>query len=122
MMEIYNKLSECEALRNDLERFVGDKIDEDVMTQLVVHLIRTYCRMRGKDFCRQLMTTNFSNLGKGIRPTMAVLSDKQSYQVVKNEKKENESNESSDEYNDFSILTQSLIESSSDDDNIIIHI
>ena len=34
MMEIYNKLSECEALRNDLECFVGDKIDEDVMTQL----------------------------------------------------------------------------------------
>ena len=66
-------------VRQCVQQVMDSTIDNDVMDDLVSYLIQTYCRMRGKDFCRQIMATNFKNLGKGIRPTMAVLSDKSSY-------------------------------------------
>ena len=60
----------------------GDKILSDIMDELITCLVRTYCCMGGNDFFRQIMSTEFGNLGKGKRPTLAVLSDKKSY--VKN--------------------------------------
>ena len=36
--------------------------------------------MRGKDFCRNILSTNLSNLGEGVWPTFAVFLDKLSYQ------------------------------------------
>ena len=54
-------------------------IDNDIMDDLVTYLMQTYCRMRGKDFCHNILATNFKNLGKDIRLTMALLLDKSSY-------------------------------------------
>lgn len=54
----------------------SDTIDNDIIDNLVVYLIQTYCRMGGKDFCCQIMATYFKNLGKGVRPTLVVLPDK----------------------------------------------
>ena len=51
-----------------------DVVEDKIMDEPVGYLVRTYCRMRGKDFCRNMMATNFKNLGKGVRPTLAVLS------------------------------------------------
>jgi len=38
-------------------------VKDDALDDLVLYLVRTYCQMRGKDFCRNLMATNFNNLG-----------------------------------------------------------
>ena len=53
------------------------EVDDDVMLDLVKVMTRSYCRMRGKDFVRKYMQHNFKNknLGKGIRPTLAIISD-----------------------------------------------
>ena len=51
----------------------GDTISSDVMDKLIAYLVRTYYHMRGKDFYRQIMATEFGNLGKGIHPTLARL-------------------------------------------------
>ena len=55
----------------------GDDTGDDALQLLVTHMTRTYCRMRGKDFVRKYMQRGFknSNLGKGIRPTLAVISN-----------------------------------------------
>ena len=73
---VHNKLIKSSELRNGIKHLMNERVDDDVMIDLVSHLVKTYCRMRGKDFCHQLMTTDFSNLGKGIRLTLAVLLDK----------------------------------------------
>lgn len=43
----------------------------------MVHMTRTYCRMRGKDFVQKFMQQGFknNNLGKGICPTLAIISN-----------------------------------------------
>ena len=66
-------------LRWDNSNYDTSEMNDDIMDDLVQYLIGTYCRMRGKDFCSQIMATDFKNLGKGFRPTIAVLSDKLSY-------------------------------------------
>jgi len=53
-----------------------DELEDEIMDDLVAYLVRTYCGMRGKEFCRNIMAINFTNLGKGVRPTFAVLLDK----------------------------------------------
>ena len=81
VQRVYQNLCESTSLRMRIEGILDsdDGIDEEVMDMLVLYLVQTYCRMRDKDYCRQIMTTEFKNLGKGVRPTMAVLSDKLSY-------------------------------------------
>ena len=82
VQRVYQNLCKSTSLRMCIEGILysDDAIDEEVMDMLVLYLVQTYCRMRGKDYCRQIMTTEFKNLGKGVRPTMAVLSDKLSYE------------------------------------------
>ena len=77
---VYNNLSSSIGLQKCIEKVIGDNNSfEETRDDLVAYLVWTYCHMRGKDFCRHIMATNFLNLGKGIRPTLAVLSDKNSY-------------------------------------------
>ena len=83
IQQVYQYLCECADVRLQLQMIIlADNTDEDTMNELVLYLVQTYCRMRGKDFCRQIMSTDFKNLGKGVRPTLAVLSDKKSYTKV----------------------------------------
>ena len=39
----------------------SDDADDDIFLELVVHLTRSYCRMRGKDFVRKYMQFGFKN-------------------------------------------------------------
>ena len=75
VQRVYQNLCESTSLRMCIEGILDsdDGIDKEVMDMLVLFLVQTYCRMRGKDYCRQIMTTEFKDLGKGVRPTMAVL-------------------------------------------------
>ena len=111
VQRVYQSLCESIPLRKYIERILDsdDAVDEEVMDMLVLYLVQTYCRMRGKDFCRQVMATNFRNLGKGVRPTLAVLSDKLSY-----EKKEKVN---TDEYNLFNNITSFFASNDIQDDS-----
>ena len=77
---VYNALSSSRNVIALVNTFcVGGcgEVDDDVMLDLVKVMTRSYCRMRGKDFVRKYMQHNFKNknLGKGIRPTLAIISD-----------------------------------------------
>ena len=79
---VYIELSSNQNVRMLVRLFAcgGDNIDEindDMMDDLVVHMVKSYCRMRGKDFVRKFMQHGFKNknLGKGIRPTLAIVSN-----------------------------------------------
>ena len=80
---ITNVYGELSSNPNDLRLirsfYIGgsDTPNDDTFSELVVRLTRSYCRMRGKDFVRKYMQFGFKNknLGKGIRPTLAVISN-----------------------------------------------
>ena len=42
-----------------------DETDDDTIRDLVIHMTRTYCQMRGKDFVRQYMRLGFKNKNLG---------------------------------------------------------
>lgn len=78
--QVYNELSTNIHVMSLIVTFnVGglDEADEEMIRDLVIHMTRTYCWMRGKDFVRKYMQLGFKNknLGKGICPTLAVISN-----------------------------------------------
>ena len=122
-MHVHDKLNECNALRDDIINMIGEDTEENVVSELISHLVRTYCRMRGKDFCRQLMATDFTNLGKGVRPTMAVLSDKKTYKSMKiHDTSNGNKNKDNAEYHNFNNLAETFTtdENENDHDNTTI--
>ena len=68
-----------------------------VLNDLVVHMTRSYCRMRGKDFVRKYMQHGFKNknLGKGIRPTLAIISNPEVRRALAAAKQQTATNETS---------------------------
>ena len=77
---VYNALSSSRNVIALVNTFcVGGcgEVDDDVMLDLVKVMTRSYCRMRGKDFVTKFMQHSFKNknLGKVIRPTLAIISD-----------------------------------------------
>lgn len=54
-----------------------DNIEDETMNELTRYLCRTYVRMRGKDFVRNLMAIEFSNLTKALRSQLAAKSQPQ---------------------------------------------
>lgn len=68
-----------------------DNENEEVgIREVISYMTRTYCRMRGKDFVRNLMAIEFDNLTKAHRSQMAAISKK------KGKKKSKESNNEKD--------------------------
>jgi len=77
---VYQELLSTVNVRSAAMSFVsGDSVqaDDQDMQDLTIHMTRTYCRMRGKDFVRKHMQGGFKNknIGKGIRPTLAIISN-----------------------------------------------
>ena len=77
---VYGELSSNKNAKALISTFGhGDcnEADDETMVELIVHLTRTYCRMRGKDFVRKYMQHGFKNknLGKSIRLTLAIISN-----------------------------------------------
>ena len=91
-----------------MSKLFDDEIeDEIVLAEAVLFMCRTYCRMRGKDFSRNLMATEFNNLGKALRSTVAVKADSKTYadkhkhkknSKSKSKNKEDETNEEEEAY------------------------
>ena len=90
-----------------MSKLFDDEIeDEIVLAEAVLFMCRTYCRMRGKDFSRNLMATEFNNHGKALRSTVAVKADSKTYadkhkhkkNSSKSKNKEDETNEEEEAY------------------------
>ena len=88
---VYTELSNNTFVSAAIMQFtIGvDNVQSDLQNKLTLHMTRTYCRMRGKDFARKMMQTGFreKNLGKGIRPTVAIISDPKLRLLAKNKEK-----------------------------------
>ena len=77
---VYNELSSSHNVTELIWSFSHGgcgEVEDNVLHDLVKHMTRLYCRMRGKGFVRKYMQHTFKNknLGKGIRPTLAIISD-----------------------------------------------
>lgn len=79
ILNLYEEVLENIEVREAVKDLLLASYSDDIIFQLTKYLIRTYCRMRGKDFCRKLMSADFNNLGKAIRSQVAVLLDSKSY-------------------------------------------
>ena len=87
IQKVYSGLKENFGLKAMVENILSVDYEDEVINDIVSYLVQTYCRMRGKDFCRQMMATDSNNLGKSLRSKLAVLTDKNSY--AKNKPMEN---------------------------------
>ena len=56
-------------------------MDVDVISSVVTYITRAYCRMRGKDFARKVMSTNTHSLKQSRRPTLAAVSNPALYKA-----------------------------------------
>ena len=78
--DVYQELSSNKNVKVLISTFGHggcDETDDETMMDLIVHLTKTYCRMRVKDFVRKYMKHGFKNknLGKDIRPMLAIISN-----------------------------------------------
>lgn len=90
IQKLYNKLKESTSFRAALMEILSNDYKNEIIIDLTTFIVTCYCRMRGKDFCRQMMTVNFNNLGKALRSKLAVLSDRELY--TKKGKKDTKTN------------------------------
>ena len=83
---VYHELLTNQHINHRVLSFVSvDEAADDDICDLIIHMTRTYCRMRGKDFVRKCMQRGFKNknLGKGIRPTLAIISNPEVRKALK---------------------------------------
>ena len=65
IQRVYNNLSNSIGLQMCIEEINGNNDGfEETRDDLIAYLVQTYCLMRGKDFCRYIMVTNFLTLEK----------------------------------------------------------
>ena len=73
---VYQCIHENDLFSDSVVRILDNNtFDSDVIDTLLKYLARTYCRMRGKDFCQALMQKDFNNLGQGIRNVTAAIAE-----------------------------------------------
>ena len=88
---VYLNLNTEDGVLDVIENFCEENIDPDVCSKVVKYITRTYCRMRGKDFARKLMSRDTNSLKQSRRPTLAAISNPETHQAHRNKtKKDND--------------------------------
>lgn len=62
-----------------LYEFTSDEYNKREVNEALKFISQTYCRMRGKDFCRRLMAIDTNSLSRNRRDTLATLSSSKTY-------------------------------------------
>ena len=73
--KIYDEIIAHNFARRKILTIIIDVFYFETMNTLIFFMVRTYYRMRGKYFFRNLTMTNFKNLTKVVRPYMVAFSD-----------------------------------------------
>ena len=73
--KIYDEIIAHNFARREILTIIIDVFYFETMNTLICFMVRTYYRMRGKYFVRNLTMTNFKNLTKVVRPYMVVFAD-----------------------------------------------
>lgn len=72
--QVYHNLNYSAYFQIYLQKIIptdgndSDDLEPDIMDDLVVFLVLTYCQIRGKDFCRKIIATEFFQFRKGFTP------------------------------------------------------
>ena len=72
---VYVTLNHDENLLQMMGQFCEDKVGNEVLAAVTKYITRAYCRMRGKDFSRKLMSRDTHSLKQTRRPTLAAVSN-----------------------------------------------
>ena len=59
---VYGALNEEDLVFDAIAKFCEDNVGVEVISSVVKYITRTYCRMRGKDFARKIMSKNTKSL------------------------------------------------------------
>ena len=84
---VYSNLNTEDCVLNEVGKFLEVNVDEQIVAAVTNYLTRAYCRMRGKDFARKLMSKDGQSLKQTRRPTLAAASNPAMYKA-KNKKAE----------------------------------
>ena len=86
---VYVALNEDKNVFNLTAKFCEGNVNIEVISTVVAYLTRTYCRMRGKDFARKIMSKDTKSLQQTRRPTLAAASNPAIYKAKKRKNKAN---------------------------------
>lgn len=100
-----------------VEGFMTMDTTEDELTVLVKFLIKTYSRMRGRDYCCQIMCVDFNNLGKALWSTVAALSNKENYAKKKKDNDTKGSSFKPGKRKSCPTISQDLVDGDSNNNN-----
>jgi ribosomal protein L12E/L44/L45/RPP1/RPP2 len=84
---VYENLNTEDSVLEVIEKFCEENIDPDVIAKVTKYITRTYCRMRGKDFARKLMSKDTNSLKQSRRPTLAAVSNPATHEAKRQKKK-----------------------------------
>ena len=118
---VYIVLNQDENVTTVIAGFCEENVELDVIAAITTYITRAFCRMRGKDFARKLMSTNTHSLKQSRRPTLAAASNPTIYKA-KRQKVDNELGSNEVEYLLFDAATgNSSTEEKGiiDDDNLL---
>ena len=72
---VYKCLNSDDGLLDNISIFLEDEISSETVQAVTKYITRAYCRMRGKDFARKLMSKDTQSLKQTRRPTLAGVSN-----------------------------------------------
>ena len=72
---VYEGFNTQECVLNIVSDFCESNINSDIIQTVTKYITRSYCRMRGKDFVRKLMSRDTHSLKQRREPTLAAVSD-----------------------------------------------
>jgi hypothetical protein len=114
ILKTYKELIECYELQSMIKSFLQREVDTDQIFFATEFIVKTYCRMRGKDFARKMMSCSSKSTKMPRRQKLATTVDSNGDRSQKNRKRKrkNKSNieevQQSENANDSSSTTCAL--------------
>ena len=75
IQHVYLHLNADDAVLESIETFCDQNVDPDVTAKVAQYVTQTFCRMRGKDFARKIMSRDTNSLAQSRRPTLAAVAN-----------------------------------------------
>ena len=122
---VYEILNTEDCVLNMIAKFCEDNISSEIIHAVTKYITRAYCRMRGKDFARKLMSRDTKSLKQTRRPTLAAVSDPATHHAKRRKKVEGIDSEESNKEIEYLLFDAATGNSSTeekgsiDDDNLL---
>ena len=95
---VYVTMNEEDNVLGIIAQLCEDSVEAEVLAAVMKYITQVYFRMRGKDFARNLMSTDTHSLKQTRRPTLAAASNPIMYKAKRIESKDKDADVNEIEY------------------------